>query len=132
MGCVPSKGYGAASIVPDNSGSIKSVEEIDNAGPDTSVISEKYTLGKVLGRGGFGEVWEAVRKADGNRVAIKIISKLKFPGEEERKNMLTEVELHQRVSGENSHANIVELLEFWEDKSSFYMVLSECEGGYVS
>jgi len=83
-------------------------------------ITERYTLGKVLGKGAYGEVRLATRKADGLAVGIKIISKLKFKGEEEHQYMLTEVELHSKVKG---HPNVTELYEWTEDLGNFYMVL---------
>ena len=83
-------------------------------------IDERYTMGKVLGRGGFGEVRHATRKSDGKEVGIKIISKLKFAGDEEHQFMLTEVQMHEKVRG---HQNVTELYESTEDKGSFYMVL---------
>ena len=83
-------------------------------------IDERFTMGKVLGRGGFGEVRHATRKSDGKDVGIKIISKLKFAGDEEHQFMLTEVQMHEKVRG---HQNVTELYESAEDKCSFYMVL---------
>ena len=88
--------------------------------PLAGSVEDKYTFGKVLGRGGFGEVRHATRKSDGMEVGIKIISKLKFQGEEEHQFMLTETSLHGKVKG---HINVTELIEKIEDKGSFYMVL---------
>jgi calcium-dependent protein kinase len=85
-------------------------------------------MGAVLGKGGFGEVREGIRKADGEKVAIKVISKLKFASEEDHANMITEVELFRRVS-QVPHENLVRLLDYYEDKYSFFLVTDICMGG---
>ena len=90
--------------------------------PSAAAIEKKYKMGKLLGKGAFGAVHLATRKADNLDVGIKVISKMKFQGDEEYQYMLTEVQLHHRVRG---HPNVTELYEYSEDKGNFYMVL-EC------
>lgn len=42
---------------------------------DDSGIETEYQLGEVLGRGAFGVVWEATRRSDGQKYAIKMVPK---------------------------------------------------------
>jgi calcium-dependent protein kinase len=108
-----------------SSGSAGSLSSSSTAG---KLITDRFQLGRVLGRGGFGEVCEAARRSDGRRCAVKIISKAKFVGEEERALMLLEARLHGSASG---HANVCTLLEWVEDAASFAMALELCSGGDV-
>jgi serine/threonine protein kinase len=65
-----------------------------------------YQLIRLLGRGGFGEVWEAAGPGFGKKVAIKIIQNLqKLPSQQEFKalELLKEVE----------HPYLMELLAYW-------------------
>ena len=95
--------------------------------PSLRQISERYSVTSVvLGKGGFGEVRLAHRLCDGVKVGVKIISKVKFRGEEERRLMMLEAELHHRVTG---HPNVTALLEWLEDPGNFYMVLELATGG---
>jgi calcium-dependent protein kinase len=95
--------------------------------PSLRPLSERYEIDKkVLGVGGFGEVRGCTRRADGRRMAVKTISKLKFAGEAERALMVDEVQLMHRVRG---HANVVELAEWSEDQANFYMIVELCTGG---
>lgn len=52
-------------------------------------------------------------------VAIKTISKLQFKTEQDHKDMLMEVELMGRVRG---HPNVVEQLDWYEDRTGFFVV----------
>jgi serine/threonine protein kinase len=90
--------------------------------PSLIHIEKRYKMGKLLGKGAFGAVQFATRKEDGLEVGIKVISKMKFQGDQEYQYMLTEVQLHHKVRG---HPNVTELYEYSEDKGNFYMVL-EC------
>ena len=81
-----------------------------------------------LGKGAFGEVRLATRKADGKKVGLKIISKITFHGEEERRLMLLEAQLAYRV-GHPSHPNVVTTYEYAEDAGAFYMVMELATGG---
>jgi calcium-dependent protein kinase len=111
----------------DTSGPVKAEAVI--LAPAQKLLSERYTFAnptQVLGRGGFGEVRLAHRNKDGVPVGVKIISKLKFAGEEERKLMLLEADLQRRTTG---HPNVTELFEWLEDPGNFYMVLELATGG---
>jgi serine/threonine protein kinase len=45
---------------------------------DTGAYSDKYSLERELGSGGFGTVWSAKRLCDGASVAIKFIKRSKI------------------------------------------------------
>ena len=56
--------------------------------------------------------------------AIKIISKAK-QSEEELKEMRNEVNILSQID----HPNVMNVYEFWEDESHFYIVTELCTGG---
>jgi calcium-dependent protein kinase len=84
--------------------------------------------GPSLGKGAFGEVVRAIRRVDGNPVGLKMISKITFRGEEERRLMLLEARLAQRASHPH-HPNVVTTYEYAEDAATFYMVMELASGG---
>ena len=94
--------------------------------PAPPQVQTDYEFGEVLGKGGFGEVRRGKRKADGKVVAIKTISKLQFKTEQDHADMINEVELMQRVKG---HPNVCEQLDWYEDRTGFFVVLEVASGG---
>eukprot|EP01031_Cornospumella_fuschlensis_P028444 gene28444-34338_t len=50
--------------------------------PKNKDINDLYTIGKVLGEGGFGIVKEGISKRTNERVAVKILLKEKIPPDE--------------------------------------------------
>lgn len=84
-------------------------------------ISKEYTFGKSLGSGSFGTVREAYHKQTGNARAVKILKK----SEQDEEKLFLEVDILARLS----HPNIMQIYEFYDDTSNFYIVSEFCPGG---
>ncbi|WP_437619698.1 protein kinase domain-containing protein [Sorangium sp. So ce1151] len=80
-------------------------------------VGGKFKLVQRLGKGGMGEVWEAVHLLDGRKVALKFIA---CRTDELRKRLLNEA----RLCGSLRHPNIVEIHEIGEtdDKDPFLVM----------
>ena len=85
------------------------------------LISKEYTFGKSLGSGSFGTVREAYHKVTGNARAVKILKK----NEQDEEKLFLEVDILARLS----HPNIMQIYEFYDDNSNFYIVSELCPGG---
>ena len=84
-------------------------------------ISKEYTFGKSLGSGSFGTVREAYHKLTGNTRAVKILKK----SEQDEEKLFLEVDILARLS----HPNIMQIYEFYDDNTNFYIVSEFCQGG---
>lgn len=84
-------------------------------------ISKEYTFGKSLGSGSFGTVREAIHKITGNVRAVKILKK----SEQDEEKLFLEVDILARLS----HPNIMQIYEFYDDNTNFYIVSEYCPGG---
>ena len=91
-----------------------------DAGDDLS----PYILGAVIGRGGFGVVYEALNVATGENVAIKRLSRRARHFDD----VATELHLLQRLQ----HANIVRFVEAMPRPSALWIVLELVEGGSLA
>lgn len=113
--------------------------------PHASLLfSDYYQLGKSIGKGSFGDVFEAVTlpsqhaavHASGvlpharQRVAVKV-----FPATASGDPNSRDTAIFKSFSNEAhilshlDHPNIVKLYESFQEKSAFYMVLELCRGG---
>ena len=84
-------------------------------------ISKEYTLGKVIGKGSFGQVRLAIHKATKQKRAIKIMKK----SEVNTQNLLDEISILSKLS----HPNIMQIFEIFEDNINIYIVSEYCNGG---
>ncbi len=84
-------------------------------------LSKEYRLGKPLGSGSFGTVRQAEHILTGHTRAIKILKK----SEQEEDKLFLEVDILARLS----HANIMQIFEFFDDNTNFYIVSEYCPGG---
>lgn len=90
----------------------------------STCFQELYKLtGEVLGEGAYASVQTCVNIYTELEYAVKIIDKI--PGHA-RARVFREVETFHHCQG---HANILQLLEFFEDEEKFYLVFEKINGG---
>ena len=83
-----------------------------------------YRLERLIGQGGIGEVWSAVRDGDGFRVAVKLLPRTEGDGETRLRRFETEAEVGSTIR----HENLVRVLEHGRVGSRPYLVLELLEG----
>jgi len=89
----------------------------------TEKITDYYDSdAKNLGAGSYGSVSKAQRKATGQQVAIKKITK------KDVKN-IPRFKLEIRIMKILDHPNIIKLYEHFEDHKNIYLVMELCTGG---
>ncbi|XP_041697729.2 serine/arginine repetitive matrix protein 2 isoform X2 [Coregonus clupeaformis] len=110
-----------------SSSSSSSDSSIFHLGPNPSSFESLFTLGSMLGKGGCGAVYAAMRKSDGQQVAIKYVNRgmaepyVKLPGQ--RSALPLEVALMQIVSRPPSCCYVLGLLDWFEEAEWFILVL---------
>ena len=92
-------------------------------------VKELYNFKKLLGKGSFGEVWEAENKLNKNKVAIKIISKkILHKDAGLKKQMKLEFDLLKKLD----HPNVMRIFDAFENHSDIYIVSEFMEGGELA
>jgi calcium-dependent protein kinase len=81
----------------------------------------KYTMGKKLGEGNFGEVFEAAHLQTGYTHAIKTVAKDKIQASE----LWAEIGIWKQFD----HPHIMRLYGTFEDENNMYMASELCNGG---
>jgi len=102
MGCVQSNASGAASL------------------------KSKYKMGAQVGEGAYSKVFVATSNETGQKVAVKVVNKQPDKPKQDE-NLRKEVEILQQLK----HPNIVNCLDFFEDKKCFHVVMEFLQGGEV-
>lgn len=89
-------------------------------------ISEKYQLGRELGRGEFGVTYLCTDLDSGEKFACKSISKKKLRTSVDIEDVRREVEIMKHMP---KHPNIVSLKDTYEDDNAVNIIMELCEGG---
>jgi serine/threonine protein kinase len=84
-----------------------------------------YEIVRRLGQGGMGEVFEAVHRTLGRRVALKMIREDLVLDRSIQKRFLREAESLAQVE----HENVVRLYELFEEDGAQYIVMEFVDGG---
>eukprot|EP00897_Mesotaenium_endlicherianum_P007632 jgi/Mesen1/6898/ME000353S05922 len=93
---------------------------------ETARLEEHYTLGKEIGRGHFGVVWECTHVASGEAFACKSLSKSRLHSWEDKEDVRREIEILEQLAG---HPNVVSLAGVFEDEGAVHIVTELCGGG---
>ncbi|RVE60741.1 hypothetical protein OJAV_G00184110 [Oryzias javanicus] len=99
------------------------VEVNGNRSVSSSIINDKYKVGKVIGDGNFAVVKECVERATGQEFALKIIDKARCCGKEHL--IENEVAVLRRVR----HPSIIQLIEVDETPTQLFLVMELVKGG---
>ncbi|KAF9623846.1 hypothetical protein IFM89_005431 [Coptis chinensis] len=91
-----------------------------------SRISDKYTLGRELGRGEFGITYLCTDKETKQQLACKSISKKKLRTAVDIEDVRREVSIMGSLP---DHPNLVRLKATYEDNEAVHLVMELCEGG---
>jgi len=87
-------------------------------------FQSEYVLKKMLGKGGFGRVFSAVRISDGLEVAVKeVLKDIRYLNDNKTKTDIpTEVALMQQV--ENIEG-VIKILDYIDDTDCYYIVMEK-------
>eukprot|EP00299_Pterocystis_sp_00344_P009189 c3775_g1_i1.p1 GENE.c3775_g1_i1~~c3775_g1_i1.p1 ORF type:complete len:366 (+),score=73.30 c3775_g1_i1:42-1100(+) len=85
-------------------------------------VTEKYTIGDVLGTGNYAEVRLGVNRETGEKVAIKVITLTK----ETTPDILNEIDILARV---DDHPHVIQLKAIYEKKGRMFIVMELVTGG---
>lgn len=85
---------------------------------------DDYIFSKQIGKGAYAIVKEAIHKATGEKVAIKVYNKLTLLNPHRKKNVTREIQILQKLS----HKNIVKLHESIDSVKELYLVMERIEG----
>jgi len=88
-------------------------------------FSKLYKLGGELGKGGFGVVYAAVRRADKLQVAVKEVYKAKIIKKTSDGKIPLEVALMQQVA---DVPGVIKILDWFESAESFFIVMEKFVG----
>ncbi|XP_061565167.1 serine/threonine-protein kinase tousled-like 2 isoform X2 [Cololabis saira] len=109
---------------------LKRIHNEDNSKfKDHPTLNERYLLIRLLGRGGFSEVFKAFDLTEQRYVAIKIHQLNKNWREEKKENYHKHACREYRIHKELDHPRIVKLYDYFSiDTDSFCTVLEYCDG----
>ncbi|KAL1504653.1 hypothetical protein AB1Y20_008433 [Prymnesium parvum] len=124
-------GAGADALQPATAGRLKGRSALDVAAPavrDKLVEALGHTLfeqRKVLGRGGYGTVWKAVRLDTGATVALKAVSKTIHSVHAG----LQAARVERDVLAKLDHPFVIRMHSAFQTHQHLYMALDYCGGG---
>lgn len=91
-----------------------------------ATIARRYTLGRMLGRGGMGVVYDAIQLDLGRPVAIKLLPPTADPIATSR------FAREARTLAQLAHPNIVQIFDYGTDMGTAYVVMERLEGRPLS
>ena len=88
-----------------------------------NVTGHIFTRGPLLGKGGFGFVYQTTMPGYSRRMVLKAIPTARITKPSQRQRIQTEVSLHQRLK----HENVAKLYHSFEEEHVICMIIERCE-----
>lgn len=92
------------------------------------ILGGKYSVGRLLGSGGMGQVWKGEHILLGTPVAIKTMRPHVAVNELDRRRFLREA----RAASMIRHPNVVQVIDVGEERGLLYLVMEYLEGRSLS
>lgn len=87
------------------------------------LVKETYDIGKTIGHGASGKVYNVTHKVTGQAFACKVVKK--NANMNDAQSMSTEIEIMKRIR----HRNIVSMYELYETPKCLWIILELVDGG---
>ena len=84
-----------------------------------------FIIKDIIGEGTFSKVKLGINMFTGQKVAVKILDKLKLIEEEGIERVLREI----KISSGLNHPNIIKIYNIIEDEKNYFVVMEYCEEG---
>lgn len=89
-------------------------------------FNDTYKVSKLIGHGAFAKVMVCVHKDSKVKYAAKVVQKNLEDPMKQREGIIKEIAIMRMLS---DHPNTVKLIEVFEDKESYHLVMELCSGG---
>ncbi|MGI2908087.1 protein kinase domain-containing protein [Tolypothrix sp. VBCCA 56010] len=107
---------------------IKRLLGLAKRGDNNLLAIRGYEIIKLLGKGGFGEVYLAQRNQTGNFIALKVMLPAVAANDWAVQMFMRETENTKALR----HTNVVKLIDYGYSENIFFFTMEYCEGGTVA
>ena len=96
-----------------------------NENKQKEVMIGDYIVKHTIGKGTFSRVKLGIHKYTGEKVAIKILDKLKIVEKEDLERIIREM----RMLSELDNEHVIKVYQIYEDDNHYLIIMEYCEGG---
>ena len=89
------------------------------------ILIGDYIVKHTIGKGTFSRVKLGINKYSGEKVAIKILDKLKIVEKEDLERIIREM----RMLSELDNEHVIKVYQIYEDDNNYLIIMEYCEGG---